>query len=71
MQVQAKKFSDLTGPNKVDVLREMNVDKHTSLEVDEADAHTVRQTIWRLHQEGDKRYMTARTPTGILVWRLK
>lgn len=69
MQVTGQNLGDLTGPGKVDVLREMPVDLKKPLEVDKDDAHTVRQTIYRLTKESDKEFMTARTPTGILVWR--
>lgn len=71
MQDNTNRLSDLTGPSKVDILREMPVDKEKFLVVDEADVDNVRKSVWRLHQESEKRYMTARTPTGIFVWRLK
>lgn len=69
MQANTQNLGELTGPGKVDVLREMPVDLKNALEVDKEDAHTVRQTIYRLTKESEKEFMTARTPTGILVWR--
>lgn len=72
MEVVAAKIGEPTGViNTTDTLKRLRVSKSQALNVELSDAQSVRTIISRLHRETDFRFKTTKTPTGILVWRLK
>lgn len=73
MQEFGRKLGDLTGASNIDVLRGMTVDLHLPLAVDDKDAGSIRTAIYRIHKDETtyNKYHTAKSPTGILVWRIE
>jgi hypothetical protein len=71
METVSAKIEDYTVSTS-DKLRNMTVSKKQALEIPAADSASVRSLISRLHQENKSiKYITTKTDTGILVWRVK
>lgn len=71
MEMIEAKVGDYT-ESVSDKLRGMAISKTKALKIESGDAQSVRSLISRLHQQDKKvKYITTKSDTGILVWRVK
>lgn len=57
--------------NIVETLRTMPISDDIALDVPKEQVKSVRSTLYRLNSQGDMRFTTQKTKTGISVWREK